>query len=150
MNQINPITIAQKITTSQHNPKPVYFNIDPEKWLDYYDSKKYSHILMIQSPADRRLQMYPVTSNEVIKVILTNSELTPDYLADVSSLTTEKMISSVYSIAMAVASQENLYEIYIDKNEISPEITIEMLESWFGQVRGVTNVEIELVEVSAL
>lgn len=151
MNKNNPITVAQKVTISRPNPKSVYFTIDPKKYLDFYDSKKHSHMLLIQSSADGRLLMYPVTSNEIIKITLTSAALTPDFIANISSLKIEKMIRSVYDIGMVVAPyEENIYEIYIDTNEISPEITIEMLETWFGQVPEVTNVELELVDVPAL
>lgn len=103
-----------------------------------------SHAIMILNPSTRVIRITPTTSNEVVKLSIVISELSPDFLQALGKVLTRHKLKTLYSTGICFTQDTCSYEGYIDMSEFA-EIPPDQMREEISKITGISQVNLEII-----
>lgn len=134
------VTIAKMVRLKEDAPIEL-----PESFLKSLRPKEGSFAVMILAPSTKIIRIIPTDSDEVIKVAIEISELSPDFLQKLGSILTKHKIKTLYSTGLCFTQDTCVYEGYVDKSELKG-LSMDGLQNELNGIKGVSAVDISVLE----
>jgi len=102
--------------------------------------------IMILNPSTRVIRITPTSSEEVVKISISISELSSNFLQQLGAILTRYKVKTLYSTGICFTQDDCCYEGYIDMSEFA-ETTPEQMQTDISQIKGISAVELEILSL---